>query len=208
MTSDSSVLLNSLTSATSCGAPFRHWLASGVMEDGLCASLAGLAVPAPDATSFEGRRDGDNQSRFFLTPDVCARFDCCRRVVSMFKDPAVIRRLEETTGADLSGGQLRIEYAQDRDGFWLQPHTDIRPKLITFLIYLSDDPALSDSGTDLFDGEGNCVKTAPYEPNTGLIFVPSDDTWHGFRKRPIRGNRTSLIVNYVTGDWRSVEELA
>jgi hypothetical protein len=32
--------------------------------------------------------------------------------------------------------------------------------------------------------------------------------WHDFRPRPIRGPRKSLIINYVTSDWRDREELA
>ena len=41
-----------------------------------------------------------------------------------------------------------------------------------------------------------------------MIFIPGDDTWHGFIKRPIKGVRRSLIVNYVTGAWRDRYELA
>ena len=52
------------------------------------------------------------------------------------------------------------------------------------------------------------MKTAPFEPNHGLIFIPGADTWHGFLKRPIRGVRRSLIVNYVGHDWRERWQLA
>jgi hypothetical protein len=41
-----------------------------------------------------------------------------------------------------------------------------------------------------------------------MIFVPSNSTWHGFEKRPIEGVRRSIIVNYVTNDWRAREQLA
>jgi len=52
------------------------------------------------------------------------------------------------------------------------------------------------------------VGRAPAGFNSGFIFVPSDKTWHGFEKRPINGVRKSLIINYVTQDWRSREELS
>jgi len=41
-----------------------------------------------------------------------------------------------------------------------------------------------------------------------MVFVPSNDTWHGFETRPIKGIRKSIIVNYVTRDWRAREQLA
>jgi len=38
--------------------------------------------------------------------------------------------------------------------------------------------------------------------------VPGDNTYHGFEKRPIEGVRISLIINYVTDEWRAREQLA
>jgi hypothetical protein len=116
----------------------------------------------------------------------------------------------EVTGARLMDGRLRIEYCQDTDGFWLEPHVDIAVKRFAMLVYLSDDPALCDAGTDVYDAspEHLTVATAPYRFNAGMIFIPGSDTWHGFRKRPIKGLRKSIIVNYVAPEWRAVEELA
>ncbi|OYV33337.1 MAG: hypothetical protein B7Z81_11520, partial [Acidocella sp. 20-61-6] len=103
-----------------------------------------------------------------------------------------------------------IEYCQDVDGFWLEPHRDIAVKLFTMLIYVSEDPALFDAGTDIYDDTPahNLVASVPYEKNRGLIFIPGAASWHGFSKRPIRGLRQSLIINYVSPDWRAVDELA
>ena len=41
-----------------------------------------------------------------------------------------------------------------------------------------------------------------------MMFVPSDITYHGFERRPIEGVRKSLIINYVTDEWRAREQLA
>ena len=48
----------------------------------------------------------------------------------------------------------------------------------------------------------------PYAFNVGFSFVPGRDTWHGFDKRPIRGVRRSVIINYVKPEWRARHELA
>ena len=38
--------------------------------------------------------------------------------------------------------------------------------------------------------------------------MPSNNTWHGFEPRTITGVRRSVIVNYVTDEWRAREQLA
>jgi hypothetical protein len=41
-----------------------------------------------------------------------------------------------------------------------------------------------------------------------MCFVPAHNTWHGFSLRPIKGTRRSIIINYVTKDWRDTYELS
>jgi hypothetical protein len=41
-----------------------------------------------------------------------------------------------------------------------------------------------------------------------MVFVPADNTWHGFERRPIEGVRKSVILNYVTAEWRAREQLS
>ena len=118
------------------------------------------------------------------------------------------RALATTTGAKLDGTSLRIEYCMDRQGFWLEPHTDIGAKRFTLLVYLASDPDAEAWGTDLYDGARNHVARARACFNSGLIFVPSDTSWHGFEPRPIAGVRRVLIVNYVGPEWRARHELA
>ena len=189
-------------------APFRHWL----LEDALAAetgdAIARLPV-APAANGlYDGTREVNNSTRVFFDADMCGRHPACAATVATFKDPTVIAAIEETCAVDLSGGLLRIEYTQDRTGFWLEPHTDISVKLFTMLVYLGRDPDLADCGTDIYDGDHKWVGRAPYGFNKGLIFIPGSDTWHGYAPRPIAGVRKSIIVNYVTDDWRDRFELA
>ena len=116
--------------------------------------------------------------------------------------------IEKVFGTDLEGTYLRIEFAQDIDGFWLEPHSDLGVKVFTMLLYLSKDPSHQDLGTDIYDANKKRVGRSPFTPNAAMIFVPADNTFHGFEKRPIKGVRTSLIINYVTNEWRAREQLA
>ena len=41
-----------------------------------------------------------------------------------------------------------------------------------------------------------------------MIFIPGENTWHGFEPRKIVGVRRLMEINYVRPSWRSVEQLA
>ena len=190
--------------------PYDHWLLEDSLPEAMIDGILDLPFGLPEIEAFAGSRECNNATRVHFTPKEQAQFPVCRDVVDVFSDPSVISTIERVTQAKLSKSLLRVEYCQDTDGFWLAPHPDLSVKLFTMLIYLSDDPKIADAGTDLYDAtpERNRVATAPYGRNKGMIFVPAADTMHGFTKRPINGVRTSIIINYVSPDWRSVHELA
>jgi hypothetical protein len=202
--------LDCLARAVHVREPYDYWLLDDVLPGAVIDAIAALPVPPPQDCVFNGRRESNNSTRVYFSPENRAKFSVCQDVAEVFADPVVVAALEKATRTDLSKGHLRIEYCQDVDGFWLEPHCDIAVKLFTMLIYLSDDPNLADAGTDVYDAtpEHRLVASAPYEKNKGMIFIPGLDTWHGFSKRPIRGLRKSVIVNYVSSDWKSQEELA
>lgn len=202
--------LGCLDRAVHAAVPFDHWLLDDALPHDLPEAIAALPVPVPNGRVFNGTREINNSSRLFFSPESQARFPVCRDLADLFREPAIVAGLQRVTGADLSKGSLRIEYCQDVDGFWLEPHVDIAVKLFTMLIYLSGDPALRDAGTDIYDAspQHRLVGSVPYERGSGLIFIPGRDTWHGFTRRPIAGIRKSLIVNYVAPEWRARAELA
>jgi len=190
--------------------PFSYWLLDDVFPERIVDAIAGLPFDPPKDPTFDGRRESNNSTRVYFNPQNQEYFHVCHEVAELFRCPNVQRRLEQLTGRDLDEGLLRIEYCQDVDGFWLEPHLDISVKLFTMLVYLSGEPELYDAGTDIYDAtpEHRLVATAPYEKNKGLIFIPGTNTWHGFTKRPIHGVRKSVIVNWVTPEWRDRWELA
>ncbi|HEY7900990.1 MAG TPA: 2OG-Fe(II) oxygenase, partial [Caulobacteraceae bacterium] len=97
---------------------------------------------------------------------------------------------------------------QDSDGFWLHPHTDLGVKRFTMLIYLSDGADQADLGTDIYADDRSWAKRTAFVDNSALVFVPSDNTWHGLEPRKIAGVRKSVIMNYVTRGWRERGQLA
>ena len=201
--------LQCLASADTHRDPYPYWLLQNTLPDRTIEDICALPIAAPTGLSFYGKRETNNASRVYFNPENQNAHPVCREMARAFSSNRVLNALHAETGADLSEARLRIEYCQDTDGFWLEPHVDISVKRFTMLIYLSDDPDLYDAGTDIYDDTPahNLVARAPYERNKGLIFIPAGNTWHGLAKRPIKGLRKSIIINYVTPDWRDVWEL-
>jgi hypothetical protein len=197
----------SLESATTSDAPYRHWVMRDVLPAHVSAAMDALPFPAPALHGVSGSREIHNNTRRYVDAHAIATHPVCRSLAEAFQHPDTVAAIEVATGARLDGCCLRIEYAQDIDGFWLQPHTDLGVKKFTLLYYLGPDghPEL---GTDVYKDADTWSHRAPFEPGGALAFVPSDITWHGFEQREIPVVRKSLIVNYVTEEWRAREQLA
>jgi hypothetical protein len=197
----------SLRAAAADDIPYRHWLLNDVLPNHVAAALDALPFVAPPLDGVSGSREIHNNTRRYIDAPNIAAHAICRSLAEAFQHPDTVAVVEEVTGARLGGCCLRIEYAQDTDGFWLQPHTDLGVKKFTLLYYLGPD-GYPELGTDVYvDGE-TWSHRAPFEVGAALAFVPSDRTWHGFEPRPIPVVRKSLIVNYVTEDWMAREQLA
>jgi hypothetical protein len=198
----------SLAAAERHEQPYRHWFLSSVLPAEMADELAALPFPVPDLEGVSGKRDLHNKTRQYFDAENMAAHAVCREVADAFQRPETVAFLERAFGAPLGGTFLRIEYAQDTDGFWLEPHTDLGVKKLTFLYYLSDEPGHEALGTDIYASKDDHVGRSPFGKNLACIFIPADNTWHGFEKRPIPGIRKSIIINYVTPDWRAREQLA
>lgn len=197
-----------LRAASEVRQPFRHWLLETALPLETAAAIVDLPLRPVEIGDTGGKRDNHNDSRVFFAGGLLGEHAVCREVAACFQHPDTIAALQQTTGAALNGCSLRIEYCQDRGGFWLEPHTDIGAKRFTMLVYLSTAPGAAQWGTDIYDAERHHAGRAPAGFDQGLIFVPANDTWHGFEPRRIDGVRRSIIVNYVVPDWRARHELA
>ncbi|MGH6925352.1 MAG: 2OG-Fe(II) oxygenase [Propylenella sp.] len=201
-------LVESVRSADSFEAPYRHWHLRDVFPHAVYSDLKVMPFPVADLGGVSGTREAHNPDRVYLAGDNLRKFDSARATAEAFQDPETVDLLTTAFDARLDETFVRIEYAQDMDGFWLKPHTDIGVKMFTMLIYMSDDPRHADLGTDIYADENTRVGRSLFEPNSAMIFVPATNTWHGFERRPIHGVRRSIIVNYVTPEWRARDQLA
>jgi hypothetical protein len=187
--------------------PYRHWKLKNVLPEQLCTAILVLPIAPPLVGHTDGTRNTYNDKRTFITPDLRAKFPTCAVWADALQRPDVARAMVETCAVKAEGSYLRMEYMQDTDGAWLEPHRDIKEKLFSMVIYLCTGPEAKDWGTDIYDADQRWVGRSSGEFNTGVIFIAGPNTWHGFDKRPINGVRRLIEVNYVSPDWRDREQL-
>ncbi len=206
-TEDASFFENAWASAPLISDPYKHFIVKDLFSEDLTSDLVNIPFQEHDLNYDLGTREEFNPSRQYITPDATSKFEAAHRVSDIFLSPNVIAAIEKKGGISLKNSLLRIEYAIDKDKFWLTPHTDLGVKLFTLLIYLSEGTDAHGWGTDIYYDADTHHSTVPYERNTALCFFPSNKTWHGFEPRPLNGTRKTLIVNYVTQEWRNRQEL-
>lgn len=203
-----SSMFKSMEQSKHSDTPYSHWFLASCMPDDVAEEIIGLPFAAPELGGVSGKRELHNNTRTYFDQENMARFPVCKAFNDAFQSETFTRRVEDFFGTRLGGSYLRVEYAQDIDGFWLEPHTDLGVKLFTMLLYLSKDPEHANLGTDIYDTNKKHVGRSPFQSNAAMVFVPSGISYHGFEPRPIKGVRKSVIINYVTNDWRAREQLA
>ena len=188
--------------------PYPYSLVDGLFPAAVADELADLPFQAPSLDGVSGKRELHNDKRRYFDAPTNAEHPVMGRVAEALQATDVVSEIARTFDAPIDDTFLRLEYAQDIDGFWLEPHTDLGVKKFTCLIYLSQGPGHEDLGTDIYASREEHVGAPPFIRNSAMIFVPGANTWHGFEKRPIAGVRRSVILNYVTHDWRAREQLS
>ena len=188
--------------------PYLHWGLTDVFPEAVCTGILTLPIAPPVLGRTDGTRNTYNTQRTFITPELRSNFPTCARLAEALQRPDVAQLMAETCNIEVAGGYLRMEYIQDTDGAWLEPHRDIPDKLFSMVVYLFTGPEAKDWGTDIYDSERRCIGRSSGEFNSGVIFVPGPDTWHGFEPRPIIGVRRLMEVNYVRPNWRDRDQLA
>ncbi len=199
--------IHSVRSADRAEEPYRHWNVKEVFPVDLCTGLLTMPICPPNLGRTDGTRGNYNKDRCFITPAMRSRFPCCQALGDALQRPGVARTMAETCGIDVAGGYLRMEYMQDLDGSWLEPHRDIPEKLFSMVIYLFTGPDAAEWGTDIYDADQRWVGRSAPDFDSGVIFVPGPATWHGFDPRPIVGIRRLMEINYVRPSWRDRDQL-
>lgn len=200
----------SLASARVDDYPYRHWLLKDMIPVELATAVLILPIAPPLIDECGGVRDlnDNNRKRCFFTPELRSQFRTCEAFARAMQTPAIARQFADTCQIDVEGSYLRMEYIQDTNGAWLKPHHDVPEKLFSLVLYLCTGPEAAQWGTDIYDDQLRWVGRSSAEFNSAVIFVPGENTWHGFEQRPITGVRRLMEINYVSPTWRDRDQLA
>ncbi len=184
--------------------PFLHWHINRPFTAQTVREVNNAFVP-DIRWEYDGTRAGDAKTcggtvktRCYVTTDNVDEFPATGELIDELLSRETIERIEHMLERSMDSAFLRVEMICDREGFWLEPHKDIREKLMSMLLYTNPLGEVENLGTDLYDMDLQLVKTVPYRDNFGYMFAPAHDTWHGLEKKEIRKERRSMLINYVT----------
>ena len=105
--------------------PYRRWRLNNVLPPDACTGIVALPIAPPLLGSTDGTRGSYNDRRTFFTSSLRHRFPVVEAVCTAFQTRETARALARTLSIDAPGPNLRMEYMQDLDGMWLEPHRDI-----------------------------------------------------------------------------------
>lgn len=151
---------------------------------------------------IQGKRSHNTDSRTFVTIDSPIQL---LSVFDKFNEWQMRKVFSEITGVNCHDGKLRIELVNDSAGAHLEKHVDIKEKLITFQIYINEGD--KSWGTTIYKDWETEHATVPFVRNTGWLTHKNVDTIHGIKENNVTGQRHSVLINYIEGDWNDTEQL-
>ena len=108
--------------------PYRHWFLDRCLTPDAAIAAQHLPFEAPALSGISGKRELHNATRKYFDIENRAKFPVCGAVAEAFQAAALTQKIEAAFGTTLKGTYLRIEFAKDINGFWLEPHTDLGVK--------------------------------------------------------------------------------
>ena len=109
-------------------------------------------------------------------------------------------------GAELDNSLLRVELIDDRYPFFHDIHYDTPEKKITIIVNLNKEDE-KNLATDIYVDKDTHYKKLDWIDNSALLFIPTEDRYHGFNPIEYKGIRRIMIINFVDKNiWRDKEQ--
>ena len=203
-------LINSLrTKSSKYQSPFNYWIIDAPLSDNAIDEIYKTPIPSGDVI-FDGTRAGDKNGkdllsklRVFIDQNNYTEFPNLKNLISEMQSKECQKLIEGMLNVNLTNSYVRVEVIADKDGFWLEPHCDIKEKLMSSIIFVNKYGEDENLGTDFYHPDLSIAKTIPYRNNYGYIFTAEKNSWHGLEKKKIKKERRCIQINYVTfkTDW-------
>ena len=184
--------------------PFNHWILENPLSETLIDEVYDIKFPEGDVI-FDGTRAGDktgnnllSKLRVFITKKNSSDYPELYKLVKEMQSKECTNLISKMINRNLSNSFVRVEVIADKNGFWLEPHCDIKEKLMSSILFVNRYGENENLGTDFYTPDFKVAKTLPYRNNFGYIFTSEKDSWHGLEKKYIKNERRCLQLNYVT----------
>ena len=184
--------------------PFNHWTLENPLSETLIDEVYDIKFPEGDVI-FDGTRAGDktgnnllSKLRVFITKENSSDYSELYKLVKEMQSKECTDLISKMINRNLSNSFVRVEVIADKNGFWLEPHCDIKEKLMSSILFVNRYGENENLGTDFYTPDLKVAKTLPYRNNFGYIFTSEKDSWHGLEKKHIKNERRCLQLNYVT----------
>ena len=182
--------------------PWEHWIIDDVFPTELFNAVKKHKINDADYTNVNGFRD-IIKGRTFLGNEYCEEHKSLKPVAEFLNNHNFF---EEKFNCDLSNTYCRPELIHDRYPFFHAIHTYTPEKKLTLIVNIDTDVD-KNLATDIYvDKETHFAKTE-WKDNRGLLFIPSNEKWHGFAPIEYTGIRTIMIINFVdTNVWQNTTQ--
>ena len=89
--------------------------------------------------------------------------------------------------------------AKDRHGFVVEPHTDSSDNVFTVLFYAPETDCNRQFGLTVYNWNREFCHKIPFLPNRLIVFVPTNQTWHGvdLLTNDLKGTRNSIQMFFL-----------
>ena len=184
--------------------PFSHWTLENPLSESCIDEVYNIEFPEGDVI-FDGTRAGDktgknllSKLRVFITKENSSDYPELYKLVKEMQSKECTDLISKMINRNLQNCFVRVEVIADKNGFWLEPHCDIKEKLMSSILFVNKFGENENLGTDFYTPNLKVAKTLPYRNNFGYIFTSEKDSWHGLEKKYIKNERRCLQLNYVT----------
>ena len=201
-------LLESFAQSNRNPAPYPHWFLSQCLPQATADEITELPFPGPELGGISGKREVHNATRKYFDAENKAKHAVCNAFCDAFQDKRVTDAIQKYVRDEalglLSSRRIRTGYR------WLLARAAYgsRREGVHDAALPVEGREPRDLGTDIYDAGKKPIGRSPFEPNGAMVFVPSNVTYHGFEPRRIESVRKSVIINYVTNEWRAREQLS
>jgi hypothetical protein len=189
--------------------PYRWDVIDGLFSPGDAAALA-TTYPRDHfkrLADYAGEKDFEYEARALIgmgetTVSRPKELSAAWQTLALdFLSPQYRAAMSSLTGIDLSHAPLEVNVFHYPPGGSLGPHSDLRDKIVTHVLYFNEAWNEADGGSLMILGskdEGDVVRTVPPIVGTSAVLVRSDNSWHAVSPvvKSCRRSRRSLTATF------------